>query len=110
MSSIRHSKSDRVRTAGKINSETWETEKNITDVAAALLLEPDFPDTLTWNEADNWIDSDYSEDTTVFTPENERYQLSVTERSYGRHFVDFIYFEHPNESINSKISDYREKI
>lgn len=110
MSSIRHSKSDRVRTPGKINSETWETERNLTDIAAILLLEPDFPDRLTWNEADNWIDSNYSGETTVFAPEKERYQVSVTEGSYGRHFVDFIYFEHPNEEINSKILDYREKI
>lgn len=110
MSSIRHSKSDRVRTPGKINSETWKTDKSVNDIAVALLLEPDFSNRLTWNETNEWMDTNYDEDKTVFKPENERYQISVTERSYGRRFVDFVYFEHPNRDINSKISDYREKI
>lgn len=110
MGSIRHSKSDMVRTPGKINSETWETDKSAEDIAVALLLDPNFSNRLRWNETDDWMETNYDRDTAVFTPENERYQISVTERSYGRRFVDFIYFEHPNEDINSKISDYREKI
>ena len=110
MSSIRHKKSERVRTPGKINSETWETKKTVSDIAAVLMLEPDFPDKISWRNSENWIETGYSDSTTVFSPKEEDYQISVTEMSYGRHSVDFIYFEHPTEKMNKKILDYREKL